>query len=137
MVLKGKHEKKYLVTFTKATLKQILEFLLRNYFFQHENKVFLQGIGSCSIYFLYYYDNKYIIETKNADTRRVRHFGNSFRFLNDLTVINVCDEFERSILEIYPPWIGIKQKKSLNFLEKLFLDLMITIKDIQIVYQVL
>ena len=39
-------------------------------------------------------------------------------------------------LKFIPPELELT-KKGLNFLEELFLDLMITIKDIQIVYQVL
>ena len=56
---------------------------------------------------------------------------NVFRFIDDLAALNNCLEFEGSFHEIYPPlpWIGIKKKENLGYLEVLFLDPMIFMKD--------
>ena len=70
MVLNRQHSKKgSSVTFTKATLKQSVRFLLSNCFFKHGNKVFQQVIGFLieldvapvfANSFLDYYENKWI-----------------------------------------------------------------------------
>ena len=44
------------------------------------------------------------------DAARARHFGNVFRFIDDLTAVNDCDKFERSFWEIYPPELELKKK---------------------------
>ena len=57
-----------------------------------------------------------------------RRFGNIFRFIDGLTALSDCGEFERSFHEIYTPELEIK-KEYLGCLEVSFLNIMITIKD--------
>ena len=55
-------------------------------------------------------------------------FGNIFRFIDELTAFNACDEFEGSCNEIYPSKLELK-KENIGYLERSSLDPMITIKD--------
>lgn len=78
--------------------------------------------------FIYYYENKWINKIKKTDIGRARHFGNIFRFINDLTVLNDCSELRRSFQKICLPELELK-KENLGYVEGSFLDLMINIKD--------
>ena len=78
--------------------------------------------------FIYYYGNKWINKIKKTDIGRARHFGNIFRFINDLTVLNDCSQLGRSFQKIYLPELELK-KENLGYVEGSFLDLMINMKD--------
>lgn len=55
-------------------------------------------------------------------------FGNVFILIDDLTVLNICDEPERSFWEIYPTELELK-KENLGYLEGSFLALISAMKD--------
>lgn len=55
-------------------------------------------------------------------------FGNVFILIDDLTVLNICDEPERSFWEIYPTELELK-KENLGYLEESFLALISAMKD--------
>ena len=84
--------------------------MLQNCFFQVDNKIFKQvidipvGSDPAPLFanlFLYYYESK-MDKEKNTDIRRVGRFLNTFRFIDDLTVLNDGDEFKRQFKEMYP-----------------------------------
>ena len=51
---------------------------------------------------------------KITDIRRAWRFENTFRFIDNLTVLNDGGEFERSYNEIDPPELQRKKKKDIN-----------------------
>ena len=84
--------------------------MLQNCFFRVDNKIFKQvidipvGSDPAPLFanlFLYYYESK-MDKEKNTDIRRVGRFLNTFRFIDDLTVLNDGDEFKRQFKEMYP-----------------------------------
>ena len=55
-------------------------------------------------------------------------FANTFRFINDWTVLHDGDEIEKSFREVHPPDLKFKKENDSNFVG-CFLDLCIKIKD--------
>lgn len=55
-------------------------------------------------------------------------FANTFRFINDWTLLHDGDEFEKSCREVHPPDLKFKKENDSN-LVGCFLDLGIKIKD--------
>ena len=53
--------------------------------------------------FLYFYENKFILEIKKIDIARAKRFSYVFRFIDDLNSLNDWDEFLNSHKDIYPP----------------------------------
>ena len=53
--------------------------------------------------FLYYYENKWLLDTKNKRSTKNTSFDNLFRVTDDLCAINDHMEFEKKIQNIYPP----------------------------------
>ena len=51
---------------------------------------------------------------KKTGIRRARRLANSFRFIDDLTVLNDGGEFERSFNEIYPPVLEHQKGNDIN-----------------------
>ena len=76
-------------------------------YFNLENKLLRQFIetsmGSDSAPYL---KNK----IKKTDIRRARRFVNTFKFCDDLTVLNDGGKFERSFREIYPATLELKKE---------------------------
>ena len=60
--------------------------------------------------FLYYYENKWINIIEAMGVRRARHFVNIFKFIDELTVVNDCGEFEKTFNKIYPTESELKNK---------------------------
>lgn len=58
----------------------------------------------------------------------VRRYGNVFRLIDDMTALNDCSEFERSLRRIYSPVLELK-KENLGYHEGSLLYLKTTIKD--------
>ena len=52
--------------------------------------------------FLYYFKNKWLLDTKKTDLHKVSPFSNKFRFIDDLCTINDHLESDRNIKDIYP-----------------------------------
>ena len=74
-------------------------------------------------------ESKWIEKNRRAGIGRARNgFEKVFRFVDDLTALNDISEFERSFWEIYPPELEFK-RESLGYLERPFLDHIVTIKD--------
>ena len=60
--------------------------------------------------FLYYYENKWINIIETMGVGRARHFVNIFKFIDELTVVNDCGEFEKTFNKIYPTESELKNK---------------------------
>ena len=58
---------------------------------------------------------------------RTRRFESTFRFIDNLTVLNDGGEFERKLTEIYSPELELKKENDINH-EIYFLDLGLKIK---------
>ena len=78
-------------------MKAAVAYLLDNCFFKIGKKLFRQIIGIpmgsdpapfFANLFLYFYESKWLKELKRIDLSRARRFGNTFRFIDDLTAIN-------------------------------------------------
>lgn len=60
--------------------------------------------------FFYYYENKWINIIETTGVARSRRFVNIFKFIDELTAVNDCGEFEKTFNEIYPTESELKNK---------------------------
>ena len=60
--------------------------------------------------------------------KKARRFANTFRSIDDLTVLNSGGELERSFRKIYPSELQLKKKSDIN-IGTSFLDLRIKVRD--------
>ena len=127
----------YDIWFDCTKMKAAVAYLLDNCFFKIGNKLFRQIIGIpmgsdpapfFANLFLYFYESKWLKELKRIDLSRARRFGNTFRFIDDLTAINDGGEFERCFRDIYPSELKLK-KENVGSLDATFLDLELSITD--------
>ena len=82
--------------------------------------------------FLYYYEKKWLLGTKKGDVRKLRLFSNTFRFIDDLCVINDHLEFDRNFKNIYSSELRLN-KENISTSEASFLDLsIITEKNLRL-----
>ena len=58
--------------------------------------------------FLYYYENKWLLDTKKRDLQKARLFSNLFCFIDDLCAINNHLEFQKNYKDIYPSKLEFK-----------------------------
>lgn len=56
---------------------------------------------------------KWIRKIKKTDIRRAKRFSNTFRFINDLKVLNDDGDFERSFRKIYSPELELQKESDL------------------------
>ena len=128
---------KYTIWFDRKRIKDAVSYLLSNCYFTIGKKLFRQIIGIpmgsdpapfFANLFLYYYENKWLVQLKKNDLCKARKFSNTFRFIDDLNAMNDCGEFERHCHEIYPDELELG-KENLNDSEASFLDLDIRIVD--------
>ena len=80
--------------------------------------------------FLYYYENKWVRSLKKVNLQRARKYSYTFRFIDDLFVINDDGEFERSFRDIYPPELELNKEHCGDKVS--FLDLAITKENRQL-----
>ena len=114
-----------------------VKYILDNCYFKFGDLVFRQIIGIpmgidpapyFANLFLYMYESSWIKKIKKEDPILARKFGNTFRFIDDLTSINDGNEFEAHHKEIYPEELELKKENALNT-ETNFLELNIKIQD--------
>ena len=127
------------ICYDRNMIKQSIRYLVNNCFFKLGDKIFRQVIGIpmgldpapfMANLFLYHYENKWVRGLKKISLQRARKYSLSFRFIDDLFIINDDGEFERSYKEIYPPELQLNKE---HFGDKVsFLDLCITKKDRQL-----
>ena len=88
---------KHDLVFSKEKIKDALKFLMSSCFFTLGNLLFKQVIGISmgsdpaplmANLFLYFYENKWLMQLKRKDLVSARKFGNTFRFIDDLCAIN-------------------------------------------------
>ena len=60
--------------------------------------------------------------------KKARRFANTFRSIDDLTVLNSGGKLERSFRKIYPSELQLKKKSDIN-IGISFLDLRIKVRD--------
>lgn len=60
--------------------------------------------------------------------KKARRFANTFRSIDDLTVLNSGGKLERSFRKIYPSELQLKKKSDIN-IGTSFLDLRIKVRD--------
>ena len=72
--------------------------------------------------FLYYYENKWLLDTKKRDLSKAHLFSNMVRFKDDLCAINDYLEFDRNLNNIYPSDLLLK-KENISTCQVSFLDL--------------
>jgi len=123
--------------FTKQKVKDAVKYLLSHCFFTVGKNVFQQIIGIpmgsdpapfFANLFLYHYERKWLLELKKNDLVSARKFGNTFRFIDDLNVINDGGYFSQHFHEIYPQEMELS-KENHGEVSASFLDLDIEIKE--------
>ena len=128
---------KYKINFSKTSLKLAINYLLDNCYFTLGTMCFRQLIGIpmgsdpapfMANLFLYYFENKWLQDTKKRDLQKARMFSNTFRFIDDLCALNDKGEFERNCKQIYPEELELK-KENIGHHEASFLDLSIKIAN--------
>ena len=60
--------------------------------------------------FLFYYECQWMKNLWKNDIGRGKKFANTFRFIDDLIVVNDNGEFERSWKEIYPEELVLEKE---------------------------
>ena len=60
--------------------------------------------------------------------KKAKRFANTFRSIDDLTVLNSGGKLERSFRKIYPSELQLKKKSDIN-IGTSFLDLRIKVRD--------
>ena len=94
-------------TYTQKKVKEVLNYVMKNAYFQINNQVFQQIIGIpmgsdpapfIANLFLYFYKNKFLDKLKAEDLPRARRLRHVFRFIDDLIAMNDDDEFSKNIL---------------------------------------
>ena len=130
------------IVFTKQKVKDALEYLMSNCYFTVGSHVFRQIIGIpmgsdpapfMANLFLYFYENKFILEIKKTDIARAKRFSYVFRFIDDLNSLNDWDEFLNSHKDIYPPELELGKEND-DPSQASFLDLDIKVEDGQFIY---
>ena len=130
------------IVFTKDKIKKALAYLMSNCYFTVGSHVFRQIIGIpmgsdpapfMANLFLYFYENKFILEVKKVDIARAKRFLYVFRFIDDLNALNDWDEFSKSYKDIYPPELELGKEND-DPSNASFLDLDISIENGQFIY---
>ena len=67
---------------------------------------------SLLIFFLFFYESRWLKSIKNTNYGVARKFNNISRFIDDLIAINDADEFENHYNEIYPAELILKKKNN-------------------------
>ena len=103
--------------YTKGDIKLIVSHLVKGCYFQFGNLVFLQMIGIpmgidpapfwANLY-LYYYENKFILDMIKSNPWKARKFRYASRFIDDEGNLNDGGEFGRSYQAIYPAELELK-----------------------------
>ena len=123
--------------FTKQKVKNAVKYLLNHCFFKVGNNLFQQIIGIpmgsdpapfFATLFLYHYERKWLLELKKKDLVSARKFGNTFRFIDDLNVVNDGGYFSEHFHEIYPKEMELSKENN-GSVTASFLDLDIEIRD--------
>lgn len=60
----------------------------------------LKGVFIANL-FLYYYERKWLLDTKTKDLPKVHIFSNTFRFVEDLNSTNNHLEFDKNFKSMY------------------------------------
>ena len=129
---------KHDLVFSKDKIKDALKFLMSSCFFTLGNLLFKQVIGIpmgsdpapfMANLFLYFYENKWLMQLKKKDLVSARKFGNTFRFIDDLCAINDGGLFEKHFREIYPPELELKKEHGDDRATFLDLDIQIAEKE--------
>ena len=128
--------------FTKSSLADAINFLIKNCFFTIGNMIFKQDIGIpmgidpapfWANLFLYSYESKYIQSLVSEGSPLVYKFSGTRRFIDDLCALNDGEEFAKHCKEIYPAELDLKVEHQGSHAS--FLDLDITVVDGTFVYK--
>ena len=130
--------------FGPEDVKACLTFLINNAYFRVGNSIFKQIIGIpmgsdpapffANLY-LHSYEAKWIKTNKSNSTNingrlnyfKVRQFGYSFRYIDDLIAVNNNNEFENNWREIYPAELELTKESPDGNRSSTFMDLSVTI----------
>ena len=128
--------------FSKQRLKAVVKHLIISTYFEVGNLLIRQSIGIpmgidpapfwANLY-LYFYEDKFIVQLISAEKMRARQFLNAIRFIDDECNLNDNKEFSKSFTQIYPPELQLKCEHEGN--HATFLDLDISIVDGTFVYK--
>ena len=127
----------YEVYFDKETIKQAIVYLLNSCYFTVGIDVLRQIIGIpmgsdpapfFANFFLYFFEREWLLKLKRRDIVQARKFGNCFRFIDDLNILNDCGEFSQYISEIYPKELTLNKENECDQRAS-FLDLFISVEN--------
>ena len=128
--------------FTKNSLKVAIEHLIKNCYFSVGNIVMRQKIGIpmgidpapfWANLFLYTYEHNYIKELIKTDRVKAKHFHSTFRFIDDLCILNDGGMFGNVFKDIYPDELELKVEHEGS--SGSFLHLDIRVEEGQFVYK--
>ena len=124
-------------TYTQKKVKEVLNYVMKNAYFQINNQVFQQIIGIpmgsdpapfIANLSLYFYENKFLDKLKAEDLPRARRLRHVFRFIDDLIAMNDDDEFSKTFKEIYPEEMVLKPENE-DPQSSSYLDLQIDVDE--------
>ena len=83
--------------------------------------------------FLYTYEHNYIKELIKTDRVKAKHFHSTFRFIDDLCILNDGGMFGNVFKDIYPDELELKVEHEAS--SGSFLHLDIRVEEVQFVYK--
>lgn len=111
----------------KLPPKLAINFLFDNCFFSCEIRMDCDPAPFLANLFLYYYENKWLLDTRKRDLQNSSFFRNLFCFIDGVRAINDEMEIQKNYKEIYPPRLELK--KSIKTSEFSFFDLSIMLEN--------
>ena len=138
----AKKKSKGSISFSKNSLKQVLEHLIENCYFKVGNILLRQRVGIpmgidpapfWANLFLYTYENEFVSNLVSNNKALARKFHSTKRFIDDLVALNDGGVFGDVFEDIYPPELALKMEHSGK--HATFLSLDISIQDGIFVYK--
>ena len=110
----------------------MVNFLIDNVYVTCGDSISRQRIGipmgtDCAPYlanlFLFYYEHKWMMKTKETNPQLARRFNKSVRYIDDLLTINNDGLMNKYMSDIYPKELELKHENSQNDQHTTYLDL--------------
>ena len=128
--------------YTQSELIEMVNFLIDNVYVTCGDSISRQRIGipmgtDCAPYlanlFLFYYEHKWMMKTKETNPQLARRFNKSVRYIDDLLTINNDGLMNKYMSDIYPKELELKHENSQNDQHTTYLDLEINVVNNEIV----
>ena len=123
--------------YTKISVIEAVNYLIKNCYFKLGEKLFRQDIGipmgsdpapAFANLFLFYYESSWLKSIKKNNYILARKFGQVFRYIDDLIALNDSHSFEAFYEDIYPEELQLN-KENIDSNSTDFMDLHIEIDN--------